>query len=227
MCRRDPTEGEALQLLLIRHGDPDYAVDGLTEVGHAQAKYLAEALADVPIEAVFSSPMGRSQLTARPAAQRKRMSIAILPWLHELDGNYEGGLWAWNLHGTCTFRSSVRMSVDDWQDHVPYGRHMAPIAAELWRHFDEFMEERGYPREGGRYRILKDAWRGTIAFFCHAGVILTLLSHILHVPLPVAYSQFACDPSSVTSLRLEENEGHGVFRLERLNDMSHADLRHG
>ena len=119
------------------------------------------------------------------------------------------------------------MSVDNWGDQVPYGRHMAPVAAELARCFDEFMEEHGYRREGGRYRVLGDASRGTVAFFCHAGVALTLLSHVLHIPLPVAYSQFACDPSSRTDLQLEEKDGHAVFRLERLNDVSHARELHG
>ena len=33
-----------MRILIIRHGDPDYANDTLTEKGHKEAKLLAEKL---------------------------------------------------------------------------------------------------------------------------------------------------------------------------------------
>ena len=211
-----------MRLILIRHGDPDYANDCLTEKGRRQAVLLAEALAVVHVDLIFASPMGRAQLTARPAAERKKLPVTTLPWLHELDGNYDGNLWSWNQRGADAFREATPMSLENWHEQVPYGEHMIPVAAELYRHFDRFMEERGYRREGQRYRVLEGASRETVFFFCHAGLILTLLSHLLHIPLPVAYTQFGCDPTGRTTLRFEEEDACGVFRLECLNDMSHA-----
>jgi len=210
-----------MKLLLIRHGDPDYANDALTPLGHTQARQLAETLAAVRLDAVYASPMGRAQLTAAYTARRKQMSVVTLDWLRELNGNYGASLWAWNLSGSDTFRGSQAITLENWQHHVPYGRHMQPVAAALWRSFDAFIAGLGYRRLGQGYVAPRHDDR-TVAFFCHAGVILTLLSHLLHVPLPVAYAQFACDPSSRTTLRFEAHEGFGVFRLECLNDLSHA-----
>lgn len=34
-----------MRLLIIRHGDPDYAVDSLTEKGRREAEFLAERMA--------------------------------------------------------------------------------------------------------------------------------------------------------------------------------------
>lgn len=49
-----------MEIILIRHGDPDYANDTLTPRGHEEAKKLARFLADKPIDAIFQSPNGRA-----------------------------------------------------------------------------------------------------------------------------------------------------------------------
>jgi len=209
-----------MKLILIRHGDPDYANDSLTPLGHEQAEQLAQALDAIRLDAIYASPMGRAQLTAGYTARLKGMSIATLAWLRELNGNYGASLWAWNLSGGETFRSGHSFTVENWPDHVPYGPHMLPVASEFWGSFDGFLATLGYPRDGRGYRTPSHDDR-TIALFCHAGAILTLLSHLLHIPLPVAYAQFACDPTSRTTLRFEAAGGFGVFRLACLNDLSH------
>jgi len=98
---------------------------------------------------------------------------------------------------------------------------MPPVASEFWQTFDAFLATLGYPRSGLGYRAVEGDER-TLAFFCHAGVILTLLAHLLHIPLPIVYAQFACDPASRTTLRFEAADGFGIFRLEALNDLSHT-----
>ena len=39
-----------MKILIIRHGDPDYENDTLTEKGHKEAEYLAERLIKYPIK---------------------------------------------------------------------------------------------------------------------------------------------------------------------------------
>ena len=39
-----------MRLLIIRHGDPDYANDTLTEKGHREAQLLAEKLKNEKID---------------------------------------------------------------------------------------------------------------------------------------------------------------------------------
>ena len=42
-----------MRILIIRHGDPDYEVDGLTERGRREAELLAGKLVQEPIDAIW------------------------------------------------------------------------------------------------------------------------------------------------------------------------------
>ena len=42
-----------MRILIIRHGDPDYINDTLTEKGHREAELLAERLAGEDIKKIF------------------------------------------------------------------------------------------------------------------------------------------------------------------------------
>lgn len=53
-----------MKILLIRHGDPNYTIDSLTEKGHKEAQLLAERIAPMDIRAYYMSPLGRAQRTA-------------------------------------------------------------------------------------------------------------------------------------------------------------------
>ena len=43
-----------MRLLLVRHGDPNYELDCLTELGHRQAKEVAKRLMEEGIQEIFS-----------------------------------------------------------------------------------------------------------------------------------------------------------------------------
>jgi probable phosphoglycerate mutase len=63
----------------------------LGDEGHGQAAALAEALADVPVAAVYTSPLVRAHDTARPLAERLGLEPVVVPDLRELDfGELEG-----------------------------------------------------------------------------------------------------------------------------------------
>ena len=53
-----------MKLLFIRHGEPNYEKDCLTENGLVQAAHLAKRLERENITAAFHSPMGRAAETA-------------------------------------------------------------------------------------------------------------------------------------------------------------------
>lgn len=42
-----------MKLLIVRHGDPDYSIDSLTEKGWREAEYLSERLEKVPARAYY------------------------------------------------------------------------------------------------------------------------------------------------------------------------------
>ena len=53
-----------MELLIIRHGDPDYTIDSLTEKGWKEAEYLSEKLVKMDIQDFYVSPLGRARDTA-------------------------------------------------------------------------------------------------------------------------------------------------------------------
>jgi broad specificity phosphatase PhoE len=87
-------------VLLARHGESDWnrevrwqghADRPLTERGRLQAAALADRLADVPLEAVYSSDLQRARETAGAVAGRKALSVQTIPDLREVDvGSWSG-----------------------------------------------------------------------------------------------------------------------------------------
>ena len=49
-----------MRLIFIRHGEPDYEKDCLTELGHKQAAAAAQRLLSEGIDEIYSSPQGRA-----------------------------------------------------------------------------------------------------------------------------------------------------------------------
>ncbi len=61
-----------MKILIIRHGDPDYEHDTLTEKGRREALALADRLDKLSVAAAYVSPLGRAKDTAAPALDRKK-----------------------------------------------------------------------------------------------------------------------------------------------------------
>jgi probable phosphoglycerate mutase len=213
-----------LSLIFIRHADPDYKNDTITARGHAQARALAEDLAETRIDAIYCSPLGRAQATMRYVAERKGMTSTTLDWLRELDGCYARneageGLWSWNQHAVEALAGGP-ITLENWPQRVPYAEKMTAVSAAQHRAFDAFFAARGLVRDGLRYRIEQERDE-VIAFFCHEGFIKTLIPHLLQIPLPIVYSQMTINPSSRSTFRLDARDGYGAFRAQTLNDCSH------
>ncbi len=82
------------ELLLIRHAQQyidvygvaaDWVDPPLTEHGEAQARLLAQALSTTHIDAVFASPLRRTQSTAQPLADVHRLPIQTVDDLREVE----------------------------------------------------------------------------------------------------------------------------------------------
>ena len=58
-----------MKLLFIRHGDPDYTIDSLTEKGWKEAEFLSEKIAALDVRDFYVSPLGRAQRTALPSLE--------------------------------------------------------------------------------------------------------------------------------------------------------------
>jgi broad specificity phosphatase PhoE len=48
-----------MRILIIRHGDPDYEKDSLTQKGWHEAELLADKMEKTDVTAFYVSPLGR------------------------------------------------------------------------------------------------------------------------------------------------------------------------
>ena len=87
-----------MEILLIRHGDPDYAHDSLTPRGVGEARQLAAALLRLPLDELYVSPLGRALETCAFTAEAKSMEPITLDWLRER-GIKRGPVYLWEAPG--------------------------------------------------------------------------------------------------------------------------------
>ena len=121
------------KVFLVRHGATEWTVSGrhtgltdlpLTEDGRREAVRIGRALADQPIERVFSSPLQRARSTCELAGFGDRMELEpdLVEWNY---GAYEG-----------LTSAQIHAQVPDWTvftHGAPDGESPAQVAARVDR----------------------------------------------------------------------------------------------
>lgn len=217
-----------MKILIIRHGDPDYELDSLTEAGFREAELLSKRLEKMNISAAYLSPLGRARATAKPTLEKLQLSGITLDWLREFPPLIEGKkgadgpsiCWDW-LPAEWTKEADF-FDKDKWLDEKVFRDAGVPEKyREVCKGLDTLLANYGYVRDGLIYRAER-ANEDTIAFFCHFGVECVLLSHLLNIsPMPLWHGTCAL-PSSVTTLVTEERrKGTAYFRMLSFGETSH------
>lgn len=232
-----------MRILLIRHGDPDYEHDTLTEKGHREAKLLADAAERLRLGECFMSPLGRAQHTAAYSLEKTGKTAQVLEWLREFpaftDLNRSGELQkaypdtkknkeqyrkriVWDMVPSYLSAHPEYWTVNGWKDsEVTRCGDMVSVYDQLIRKLDAFLADHGYVREDDHYRVVKES-TDTVTFFCHFGVTCAILSHLWNVSPFILWHSFALAPTSVTEVVTEEREqGIACFRGLRVGDISH------
>ena len=222
-----------MKLMIIRHGDPDFSINSLTEKGWREAEYLAQWMEGVEAKAYYVSPMGRAVDTANCTLKKIGREGQILDWLREFEvpvykPNHPGqsGIpWDW-LPGDWTEEERF-FHYDQW--HEPEVFAESDVKKEYdWviSNFDALLKENGYEREGKYYRAVRPN-NDTLVFFCHFGLECILLSHLLNMSPMTLWHGTCAAPSSITTVATEERrEGIAYFRMLSFGDISHLNL-HG
>lgn len=220
-----------MRLLIIRHGDPDYANDCLTEKGKKEALLLAEKLKKEKLDYIYTSPLGRAKETCMYAmkALGRENEVQIEPLFREFtrdnsmllpDGNIRHSIW--DLLPAYWTKEDVFYDCEKWKTHPTL--EMGDVVesyASVTNRLDEILKEHGYVREERYYRVEKGN-TDTLVIFCHFGVEMILLSHLFNVsPFPLLH-HFVALTTSVTTLFTEERrEGIASFRCCGFGDISH------
>lgn len=216
-----------MKILIIRHGDPDYANDTVTEKGAVEAEALSNRLKKLDIKQFYCSPLGRAQDTAKPTLQKMGRTAITFDWLREFNGyvfdeKSDKERIPWDFMPSFWTKDERFYHNKEWLDtDIMQTGNVKEKYFSVCENLDKLLAEYGYVREGNIYRVEKEN-RDTIVFFCHFGVECVLLSHMLGISPMALWHGFVALPSSVTTLITEEREqGIAYFRCNGFGDISH------
>lgn len=216
-----------MKLIIIRHGDPDYTIDSLTEQGWKEAELLSDRISEMDIKEFYISPLGRAKDTASITLKKMNREGKVLQWLREfhapiMDENLgkERVTWDW-LPADWTgvneyYDKNLWHTVEVMQSVKAFDEAM-----RVYTGLDEILEKHGYRRDGQIYRAIRPN-NDTIVLFCHFGVQCVMLGHLLGISPMVLWHGFCAAPTSVTTLVTEERrKGIAYFRVNSFGDISH------
>lgn len=219
-----------MKLIFIRHGDPDYERDTLTEKGWKEAALLAERVAKWEVKEFYISPLGRAQDTASVSLNKIGQKGTTLDWLKEFfvliqDPETGKKRIPWDFIPSWWTRQETLYDRDFWAREP----HLMTGAVEIEqkrvsKEMDQLLAEHGYLRTERYYKV-ETGNTDTLVFFCHMGVELLILSHLLGIAAPVLWHGLFVAPTSVTVLCTEERkQGEAYFRCKCIGDVSHLYL---
>ena len=184
------SEEKEMKLILVRHGDPNYEKDCLTELGQKQAKVVAERLMEEGIEEIYSSPLGRARQTAQAFVDRSGLGPAhILDFMREIRFGKEDALYQSGNPWLVSFdlvHEGKDLQAADWRNYPCFVDNTAVTDVDnVMAETDKWLATLGYEREGLYYRCKNEENKNrTLVLFSHGGSSTALLSRVLNIPFP-------------------------------------------
>lgn len=219
-------------LFYVRHGDPIYAPDSLTELGQKQAELLVNRMKECNPDRIFSSSSNRAVLTAEPTARYLNKPIEILDWCHEGHAFQEfcvkkedgSRTWCFAEERTKNLLNSaeVRSLGMKWYDYPAFSNTSFKSGTMRVQHeVDKFMRSLGYEhdeRKCGYHPVRPNDDR--IALFAHQGFGMIFLSCLLDIPYPLIANHFDISHSNMTVIEFP-NEAFVIPKVLQLSNDSH------
>ena len=194
---------QVMNLLLIRHAANDWVGERLAgwtpdvhlnEEGQAQAVALARRLADVPLSAIYSSPLERTLETAQPLAQAQGLSVQVR------DGLGETGYGDWTGRALKELKDEKLWPVVQVYPggvRFPGGESMREVQARVVAELDAIRDS--HPDQ-------------TVAVVSHSDPIKMAVAHYAGLALDL-FQRLTISPASVTAFAF----AHFGLRLLCLN----------
>lgn len=220
-----------MYLYIIRHGDPDYEADTLTDLGMRQAELTAERLSVSGIDKIYSSPLGRAQKTAQYLADKLSLPVTVVDWARELGSDCKttfpdgiakgiGTLPSSHLHNKKVLSMDEKTfftTVPGICDNNIYERYK-----EIGAGIDDLLHENGYKHtDDGFYEPVSPNNRH-IALFCHGAMIRSILSRLTHIPYQYLACTFHENHCGVTVFHFDQNASSPfVPELISFGDIGH------
>jgi broad specificity phosphatase PhoE len=201
-------------MYLVRHGATEanlrrpYLLQGqridlpLSETGHLQAQAARTALADRPIELIFSSPLRRATETAQIIAAPHRAPVRTVAELIECDvGRWEGLSW-----------EAIRQ-----QDATHWQAFQSDPGATPYAGGESFAQVQSRV-VAATERLLRDHTQGDLLIVTHNIVARVYVAHLLGIAVSQARS-IRQDNGGISVIALCD----GTAKLLTLNSILHLN----
>lgn len=226
-----------MKLFIIRHGDPNYEIDSLTERGWQEAELLSDRLIKEDITKVYVSPLGRAQDTAKPFLRLSGLKAETKDWLREFPlpafqpmkkyglAEKDSKCCPWDLDLRLFTMFSKQLSDNEhWFEHEIYTESKAgEYACMVGRELDRLLSENGLDREEYFYKINNNFnENANIAIFCHMGLGSLLVANLAHIAPPLYWQMFRVMPTSVSTITFKKREdGLVQSKIFSVGDTTH------
>ena len=222
-----------MKIIMIRHGEPDYSTDSLTEKGKREAECLAKWIRriDPEVSDYYVSPLGRAMETCNTCLAPLGKEATVLPWIEEYTGRtYNERLGrvrhAWDFYPDDWTKDAALFSADTWQSSHYYDNDSCRDGYRvITEGFDAFLESYGYRRDGHVFRTEwgpEGSCEKTVVIFCHMIATLTVVAHLTGISAPLLWHGFYCAPTGLTVIESEERDpGTAWFRVRAIGEVAH------
>ena len=217
-----------MRILIIRHGDPNYAIDGLTPKGEREVKCLTERLLKEDIDHIYCSIYGRAKLTIKPYLDTTGKDCEYCDWLKEF-GSYpvrlpylEGEDCCWDIMPEYMNTLTNIYHPTKWREEQFIKDSTVANGYEyVAKNLDSILLKHGYRRDGYNYKVERSN-HDTIVLVCHFGLTAILLSHLFNCSPYTIWQHTFTAPTAVTTLYTEERaDGIASIRASSIGDISH------
>ncbi len=216
----------------LRHGDPIYNPDSLTELGIEQAEALSKRLAAYGLDKVYTSTSNRAIMTARPTCEKLGLEPETVDFANEghawkeltinEDGKFDWLFQHPNAKDYFCNEEIIKLG-HKWYEHpyfkdYDYKKGIDRIVTEC----DAFFKRLGYERipGTGKYKVIKSNDQ-RVALFAHQGFGMAFLSYVLDIPYPIFSVHFDMGPSDMTVINFKEVDGYAVPKILTLSNDAH------
>lgn len=219
-------------LYYIRHAEPIYSPDSLTEKGKKQAVSLAERLSNSDIDEIYSSSSNRALQTAEPLAKLLKKEIKILDFCNEEYVFQEFTVtensnlkWAYHSENMLKLFSSeeVLKLGFRWYEHPAFKNcKFSDGIKRIGENTDKFLAELGYIHDTANH-IYKahNPNEKRIALFAHEGFSHVFLPYILDIPYPYL-AKFEYEHSGISVIKFDTfSDNTAVARLLQYSSDAH------
>lgn len=222
-----------MDLLLVRHGEPDWAPDRLvrndpelTELGQAQATRVAHRLASLDrVDELWVSSMNRAMQTADAIIADLDLDHGheVYEWLQEINNPPEWeGAPAEEIDRH--FKEANTRSMEDMWDGLPGGESFRAFHERVVGGLAETLDSHGiHPMDPDhRHLWTVDDPDRRVIIIAHAGTNAVILGHLLGLdPVPWEWERFRQPHTGVSRLTMIRISTGWAFSLRQLGNVAH------